>query len=217
MSAAMNTSGAIEKRHETAYFTFGRFQPPTLGHRALFQVLAAAADSADVYIFPSSTQDGDKNPLTIEQKLYWLRKINGDLPVRFINTTTHDCKNPAAVFYKLVEAGYTNIVMCVGSDRLTGFRGMIASLKAKPEFTSIDISARVCGKERNMAAGVSGTKVRAAAAAGNVEKVAMYTGLSATNARALSEMIVSGLPTKGGHKPRGTQRGTRRRRRSLKH
>lgn len=213
MSAAGNTNDMISKRHETAYFTFGRFQPPTLGHRALFQVLAAAADRADIYIFPSSTQDGDKNPLSIEQKLYWLRKTNGDLPVRFINTTTHDCKNPAAVFYKLAEAGYRNIVMCVGSDRLAGFRGMITSLKAKPEFASIDISAMVCGKERNMAAGVSGTKVRAAAAAGNVGKVATYTGLSATNARALSEMIVSGTTAKGGG---GKTRHSRRMRRTTR-
>ena len=216
MSAASNTSNTIEKRLETAYFAFGRFQPPTLGHRAFFQVLASNADSADVYIFPSSTQDGDENPLSIEQKLYWLRKINGDLPVRFINTTSNDCKNPAAVFYKLAEAGYKKIVMCVGSDRLAGFRGMLASLKAKPEFTSLDIDVMLCGKERNMVGGISGTKVRTAATAGNVGKVAEYTGLSATNAAALSEMIVSGTVAKGGvgaKARRGGKRKTRRFRR----
>jgi nicotinic acid mononucleotide adenylyltransferase len=50
--------GLPESPHKTAYFAFGRFQPPTLGHRRVFEKMKAlTGDSADYFIVPSATCD----------------------------------------------------------------------------------------------------------------------------------------------------------------
>jgi len=50
---------SIVKHHSKVYFTFGRFQPPTIGHKVLIDKLSelARAEDADAYVFVSSKQN----------------------------------------------------------------------------------------------------------------------------------------------------------------
>ena len=43
-------------------FAFGRFNPPTVGHKKLIDTVVDASDGGDFYIFTSQSQDPDKNP-----------------------------------------------------------------------------------------------------------------------------------------------------------
>ena len=56
---------------KTAVFTFGRFNPPTIGHEILVDKVATVAkrNRGDAFIFPSSSQDAKKNPLDYKDKI----------------------------------------------------------------------------------------------------------------------------------------------------
>ena len=51
-------------------FAFGRFNPPTIGHKKLYDKLASLSDVH--FVFVSPTQDSKKNPLTKEQKIRFM-------------------------------------------------------------------------------------------------------------------------------------------------
>ena len=48
-------------------FTYGRFNPPTVGHMKLASKMKSVAGDDDVQIFTSHTTDKKKNPLTNKQ------------------------------------------------------------------------------------------------------------------------------------------------------
>ena len=192
--------------HTRAYFTFGRFQPPTLGHRVLAETLNGKTDG-DPYIFVSSSQDPVKNPLDVHTKVSWMKYMFRDLTnVRIINTTVCECRSVPAVVNKLKEAGYTRITMIVGSDR----EGEFGFLK--------DVEFEEAGAARNNAAagatGMSGTKMRAAAVRGDAAAFMAGTGLSETMALRLMSQITEGLsgPKKSRSAKKRLRRSTRRRR-----
>ena len=204
-SPSRGDSIAPREGHTHAYFTFGRFQPPTLGHRVLAESLDAKTDG-DSYIFVSSSQDNKKNPLDVHTKVSWMKYMFRDLKnVRIINTTVCECKGVPAVVNKLREAGYTKITMIVGSDREREFK----FLK--------DVEFMEAGAARNNSAagatGMSGTKMRAAAVRGNAPAFMAGTGLSETLALRLMGQITDGLAkSPKSRSKKKLRRSTRRRR-----
>ena len=190
---------------KTAYFMFGRFNPPTVGHGSIFKKLAedAKQDGADPFVFVSSTQDSDKNPLTVDQKIYYLEKLYGNLGIRFINTTTCElgiktgpCKNPSFVIERLREAGYDKLVLYVGSDRIEDFQWMIKTNMKKLENGKIKYPIEIVNRmpprnSNNFVASMSATKIRQAAHNDDIEFVKLGTGLSNNNARKLINEIRS--------------------------
>ena len=180
----------------TAVFTFGRFQPPTTGHKLLLDAVARIAkeNDGDGYIFVSSklnnprhknvnaitrnmkksgnfTSTGNnENPLAVDVKMIYLNKMypKAERGVRLINTTKNDCRTVPSVFQKLFAAGYKKIVMVVGSDRVESF-----STSFKRNNDSVTV---VSAGERNLEnetsndpTKMSGTKMRKAALRGDVD------------------------------------------------
>ena len=190
---------------KTAYFMFGRFNPPTVGHGSIFRKLAADADhdGADAFVFVSSTQDSDKNPLTVEQKMYYLEKLYGNLGIRFINTSTCElgikkgpCKNPSFAMERLREDGYDKLVLYVGSDRIEDFQWMVKSNLKKLDEKKIKYPIEIVNRmpprsSNNFVASMSATKIRQAAQNNNIEFVKMGTGLLNNDARKLIDEIRS--------------------------
>ena len=64
-----------EMKGGTAVFSFGRFNPPTIGHEKLLKVLArnATKNDGDKFIYLSQSQDAKKNPLSASQKLMFMK------------------------------------------------------------------------------------------------------------------------------------------------
>src|SRR5210317_453775 len=61
-----------EAREKSMVFTFGRFNPPTIGHQKLIQkVLSMPANEKKIYL--SRSQDSKKNPLEPNAKLRFMR------------------------------------------------------------------------------------------------------------------------------------------------
>ena len=58
-----------EEKGDTAIFTFGRFNPPTVGHEKLVVAVANVArrEGGEYFVYPSRSQDSKKNPLSQKQ------------------------------------------------------------------------------------------------------------------------------------------------------
>jgi len=52
----------LVEEEKTVYFTFGRMNPPTVGHEKLLDTLARKAGKNPYRIFLSQTQDKKKEP-----------------------------------------------------------------------------------------------------------------------------------------------------------
>jgi nicotinic acid mononucleotide adenylyltransferase len=150
-----------------AHFIFGRFQPPTIGHGALIQAISNSAGKGDAYVFVSSTQDAKKNPLSVEQKIKWLKQMFGEQysNVKFVNTTTcptvsevttttRGCKNPIVAIYALIQAGYKNAFFYAGSDRAEGYEKTVK----KCNFEGIQLEVKTVGKDREPEPQIVGKK-----------------------------------------------------------
>jgi hypothetical protein len=209
--------------HTRAVYAFGRFQPPTIGHGLLYDsVLAAAGADGDAYVFPSNTSGDAENPLTIEQKITYLKKMHAGKNIAFVNTSPAACACPT--FYiaaeKLLDAGYTDILFLCGSDRVARFS---AALKPLPERRVADgkaavapvVTVAMAGAVRKPG-GISGTAVRAAAIKGDVEtfKAGIVIGaMTEADIKDLMNIIrrVSGKPALAGGKRTAKRRTMKRR------
>ena len=58
-------------------FTFGRFNPPTIGHEKLLDKVYAVAsrEGADFLVFPRHSQNPKKDPLDFRSKVKFMKKM----------------------------------------------------------------------------------------------------------------------------------------------
>ena len=109
-----------EEVNKSFAFTFGRFNPPTIGHEKLIRTVAS--QGSDYKIFISRSQDAVKNPLSPSDKLKWMQII-------FKNYASHILVMPTNMVLELATKiygmGYTSITMVVGSDRVGEFKSIL--------------------------------------------------------------------------------------------
>ena len=108
-----------EAKSDTAVFSFGRMNPPTIGHGKLIAkvVEVAKKERATPIIFPSKTEDKKKNPLSFKTKVKVLKDVFGNV----ISTDT-SIKTPFDVLDKLNNDKYERVIFVVGSDRVNEFK-----------------------------------------------------------------------------------------------
>ena len=149
---------------KTCYFTFGRFNPPTIGHEKLIRTVEKEAGSDDYLIYPSQTFDKPKNPLPYAYKVDILQKM---FPWAKIETAAC-CNTIIKVAQDMMMKDYSDIVMVVGSDRVTDFDKLLQKQnKIDYTFNSIKvISAGERDPDADGAAGMSASKMREAAEQG---------------------------------------------------
>ena len=58
-----------EENKREVIFTFGRFNPPTIGHGKLLAKVASLARGNDYRIYASQSNDAKKNPLEYKEKI----------------------------------------------------------------------------------------------------------------------------------------------------
>ena len=113
-----------EEKGDTAIFTFGRFNPPTLGHEKLVIAVANVArrEGGEYFVYPSHSQDPKKNPLDQTTKVNYMKKM---FPKHKENIIISTGKNALQAASELHDEGYTNLVMVVGSDRVKDFQTLL--------------------------------------------------------------------------------------------
>ena len=153
---------------KTAYFTFGRMNPPTIGHEKLLDQLSKQAGKNDYFVFVSQTQDKKKNPLDYNSKVKNIRKMFPRHARRVMINKKVRTAFDAAQF--LFDKGYKNVVMVVGSDRVTEFDTLLNKYNGKKaqhgfyNFNSIVVSsAGERDPDAEGATGMSASKMRASA------------------------------------------------------
>ena len=106
-----------------AVFTFGRFNPPTIGHKALLDKVEhhAHKHDGDHYVFASKSHDNKTNPLPFNEKVEFLTAMFPN--INFENNK--DVTDPFKAINWLVREGYKDITMIVGSDRVEEFERAI--------------------------------------------------------------------------------------------
>jgi nicotinic acid mononucleotide adenylyltransferase len=116
----------IEEERE-CYFTFGRMNPPTIGHGKVMDTLASKSGKSDYKVFVSQSQNPKKDPLTYSQKVKHIRKM---FPKHARNVMMDKkIKNVFDVAASLYDQGYRNVTMVVGADRIREFETFSTTLK----------------------------------------------------------------------------------------
>lgn len=162
---------------------FGRFNPPTTGHRLLLDFVKkeAAKRKADVLVFPSQSHDvvtprtrvQPRNPLPFDVKVDFLERLFPD--VNFSSDTR--IKTPIDALAACSNAGYDRVWAVVGSDRVADF--MVLSKYVKPKGRKgQDIILKEYGvipvpgnrdPDAEDVSGMSASKMRAAAVANDFD------------------------------------------------
>ena len=147
----------LTEEAKEVYFTFGRMNPPTIGHGKVLDTIAKKAKGADYKVYVSQSQ-GPKDPLSYSDKVKHLRKM---LPKHGRNIMVD--KGVRSVFdiaTKLYDQGYKRITMVVGEDRLREFEVLLNKYngtKARHGFYNFEkISVVSAGRRDPDAEGVEG-------------------------------------------------------------
>ena len=184
-------------------FTFGRFNPPTVGHEKLLDVVAKSAKGGDEYrVYSSQTQDKKKNPLDYNSKIKYMRKM---FP-RHARSIVSDksIKTAIDVLVKLYDDGFTKVSMVVGSDRVNEFDALANKyngVKARHGFYNFEgginiISAGERDPDSEGVSGMSASKMRAAAEANDFETFKKGLPTSFKDDQKLFNSVRSGMGLK---------------------
>ena len=136
-------------------FAFGRFNPPTVGHKKLIDTVVDASDGGDFYIFTSQSQDPDKNPLDYQTKVNFLKKLFPDIQDKIVYDVS--IKNVLQAADKLKANGYTAATFVCGSDRVPEFTKLLNTwngMDKTPRFGVLNIISS--GEREDGVEGVGG-------------------------------------------------------------
>lgn len=144
-TASTSVSGAkvaqaatIAPRTDIVSIAFGKFNPPTKGHKKLFKALEQASSGGNFYIFPSRTQDNKRNPLDPELKIDYMKAIFPEYSERIIDDDNF--KTIFDVLSFLNQEGYTSINIVTGAERVAEIDNLTAKANGQLyQYQSINV------------------------------------------------------------------------------
>lgn len=159
----------LVEEEKTVYFSFGRMNPPTIGHEKLLDKLASVAGRNPYRMYLSQSNDAKKNPLSYKDKVKYVRKMFPRHARNVLMNTKIKTAMDAAV--SLYDEGFRKLVMVVGSDRVPEFEALLTKYNGQEgrhgfyNFMSIKVvSAGERDPDAEGVEGMSASKMRAAAA-----------------------------------------------------
>jgi hypothetical protein len=163
-----------EQKGKSVVFTFGRFNPPTIGHEKLIKKVISQSKENNYRIYVSQSSDPERNPLQYKEKVQIMRKMFPKYGRNII--FNKKIINVFNILVDLYDQGFTDVTMVVGSDRVPEFKRLMNSYNGKKarhgfyEFDSIStISAGDRDPDADDVSGMSASKMRAAAKAGDLD------------------------------------------------
>ena len=177
-----------EAQHsDSLVMTFGRFNPPTIGHRWLFQQMLniATRERAEAFVFTSHSQDKKKNPLSYVEKCELVSKL---LP-RGLRLVRTNARNMIEIVKEI--AGYNRfrkLIVVVGDDRLDSFSWID---KSKEEFglTKVELKSAGTRSGASNIQNASATALRNAVKAGDMETFMEYSPFDAKTSEKVFNLI----------------------------
>ena len=162
----------LVEEEKVVFFTWGRMNPPTIGHEKLLTALSRKAGNNPYFVYLSQSTDPKKNPLPYKDKIKIARKM---FP-RHARRIMLDAKvrNLFDILTKLYDMGYKNVTMVVGADRVQEFDVLMNKYNGKKgrhgfyNFRSMNVaSAGDRDPDAEGATGMSASKMRSAASKGD--------------------------------------------------
>lgn len=158
----------LVEEERMVYFTFGRMNPPTIGHGKLLDKLSSKAGKNPYRVYLSQSQDKNKNPLHYADKIKHSRKM---FPKHGRSIVLNNkVKNIFDALMSMYNEGHKSIVMVVGDDRVNEFDLLIKKyngVKGRHGLYNFEkimvISAGQRDPDAEGTEGASATKQRAAA------------------------------------------------------
>ena len=199
----------LEAKQKTVVFSFGRLNPPTVGHQKLLQkiIQTAKQQSGQPMMFVSYSQDAKKNPLTAKQKIAYIKKIFPKEARQLKLEDNSSLRNAMDIATEL-NGKYDNLIMVVGSDRVKDFKTLlnkyngVESRHGYYKYNNIQIvSAGERDPDAEGVAGMSASKMRAAAASGDYESFSLGLPSSFKDGEKLFKDIRLGMNIKEQLKP----------------
>ena len=177
--------------------TFGRFNPPTVGHEKLLQAAKKIAAGGDLKVYPSRTHEPKKNPLSPGSKIEFMKKMFPDHEESIVDNPK--MKSIFDVLRSVNNAGYHSINIVVGADRQAEFESLAQKYNGEEGFYNFDqirvVSAGTRDPDAEGVEGMSASLLRKAVMDGDGETFnkGMPKGLSSPDIQALFNSVKSGL------------------------
>lgn len=156
-----------EASSKTVVFSFGRMNPPTVGHEKLVNKIKeiASKQNATPQVYLTHSQDAKKNPLTYDDKVMLAREAFGSIVQKSPYKTLIEVM-------KSLSSKFTHAIVVVGQDRVAEFSTLLNKYNGKEfSFESIDVvSAGERDPDAEGVEGMSASKMREAASKGDVSK-----------------------------------------------
>lgn len=191
----------IKENVDTAIVTFGRFNPPTIGHEKLMDKLASVSKTRNgkYFIFASVSNDPKKNPLSYEQKIKFMRKMFPKHARSII--LDKSIKNMFDVVVSMYDKGYKKVVIVVGQDRVNEFKTLINKYngqKARHGFYNFEggvevVSAGDRDPDSDDVTGMSASKMRAAASDNDFDSFSKALPSNFSGAKELFNAVRNGM------------------------
>jgi hypothetical protein len=161
-------------------FCFGRMNPPTIGHKQVFDTMQS--QGGEMKIFVSQSQDKKKNPLDYGTKIKFIKEMFPQYAKDVVDNAALNTIGKVASY--LHEQGYTAVTFVAGSDRMDSMKSLLDQYNGVEgkahgfyKFDVIDFASsgdREDGAEG--VAGVSASGARSAAANNDFEGFQEATG-----------------------------------------
>ena len=197
-----NFSQYLVEEEREVFFTFGRMNPPTIGHGKVIDTIVKKSKGSDYKIFLSQSQ-GPKDPLSYSDKVKHMRKM---FPKHGRNIIVDkSVKNVFDIATKLYDMGYRKITMVVGQDRLREFDVLLNKYNGKKarhgfyNFESINVvSAGQRDPDAEGVEGMSASKQRENAKENNYQAFSqgVPSSMSDKDARKLFNDVRKGMGLK---------------------
>ena len=168
MSPPTRADGSPKEDLGPLTVTFGRFNPPTVGHQKLLYAAKNAAGKGALKIYPSRSQDAKKNPYDADEKVEVMKQMFPDHAGSIVNDP-----NAKTIFDVLKQAhqdGYSSVKIVVGGDRVKEFEKLSGDYNGKLyDFSDVaTVSAGERDPDSGGVEGMSASKMRKAAADGDL-------------------------------------------------
>ncbi len=218
---------------DTAFFTYGRFQPGHVGHKIMIEQLLNLAlqhnattgteitsEKTNVYVFVSPSggpteKNQLKNPLSPNQKVDLLQKQYVGYPIHFVNMGEAKAKGQSAGpggAAVLLKQCYSNAVMLVGGDRIGAFDWMGKIMNIEFEGVSRPQGAMSATAVRKAATSTHQTRRQASI----FENAIQFGAVTPEHAEEIKQMIIEAQPKSNGGKRKTRRRWRKPRRRKTR-
>ena len=146
--------------------TFGRFNPPSLGHENLLNVVQEQAEEleAEYRIYPSRTSDKKQNPLDFKTKYNILQHVFPDHAENIINDPENG-DNIYDILTSLHDEGYHHVIVVCGDENVQKYEKIAQKYNGSVyDFYGVEVvSANMTDPDDDKSEGITSSMMRKAA------------------------------------------------------